>query len=188
MYFLPILLLLSSSSHVCNARHLHDHHGKDIEDLKHDRTLTPLKPVQSLSSGLHSQKHQPMNGKDGVHERVGSATTKDARDTEALPRDVKAKSGSVSGAVQIGSLVTVSWRIPPAKHGVHPGNKNLMPYTDVDLRQKTKLEETGRRWRSILGFGSDVKESIESDVTDVDQDVVSMDYQQPHLNPPIHNP
>ncbi|XXG66452.1 hypothetical protein AAC387_Pa06g0020 [Persea americana] len=118
MYFLLILLLLSSSSHVCNARHLHSHHGKDTEDLEHDRTLTPLKPVQSLSSGLHSQKHQPMNGKDEVDERIGSATTKDARDTEALPRDVKGKSGSV---VQIGSLVTVSWRIPRAKHGVHPG-------------------------------------------------------------------
>lgn len=71
---------------------------------------------------MHSQQHQPMNAKDKVDERVGSATTEDPSDTEALPiRDVKGTRGSVSGAVQIGSLVTVSWRIPHAKRSVHPG-------------------------------------------------------------------
>lgn len=46
----------------------------------------------------------------------------------------------------------------------------------------------------MLGFGSNAghvaapsKDSRKSNVSDVEEDVVDMDYEQPHRKPPIHN-
>ncbi|XXG77847.1 hypothetical protein AAC387_Pa08g1919 [Persea americana] len=169
---LLLLQFLSLSSYSCNARDLRAFSNdptRDVEGFNHNQTSVRPKPRQSLFGVLQSQQHQPMK----ANGRVGSASTEDSSDSEALlSRDMKGTRGAISGLENLISSSAVA----------------------VGLQKTTKLEETGRRSRSMLGSGSDVgiaaapsKDSRESNESVAKEGVDNMDYDQPHRKPPIHN-
>ncbi|KAL6007862.1 hypothetical protein ACLOJK_033366 [Asimina triloba] len=75
----------------------------------------------------------------------------------------------------------------------HAGIENLAS-SHVGLQQTSELEETGEQARWVAGFRSSAihvaitaEEHVVNEGTDVVEGADDMDYQQPHLKPPIHN-
>ncbi|KAF8379248.1 hypothetical protein HHK36_028680 [Tetracentron sinense] len=133
---LLFFFLLSLSMHACNARHLGvidkesgrqlDLSGKDVEKARLDNTSVPskMKP-SSLFEELGMQPEGAANGESMIDESWGGASTQKSKRSEGLLKEVDNKEGTISGVVQMESLVSVSWPVPHDKGRDHDPGFNL---------------------------------------------------------------
>eukprot|EP00261_Vitis_vinifera_P040858 XP_019082101.1 PREDICTED: uncharacterized protein LOC100855013 isoform X2 [Vitis vinifera] len=185
MSSLLLLLLLSLSMHACNARHLgvigkenREVHllSKVVEeaDQVHKISLPPrLIPSMETAEKLQPQQILP----------VGSDK-----------RNPQENWGGVKNMIEIGSEA-LSKEEEDSKRTTtvleHAGSKIIVLSSHEDLQQATKatkIEGWKRHSRLMLGSAPhDVEETVDSKEGDIVEDIVVMDYAQPHRKPPIHN-
>lgn len=68
------------------------------------------------------------------------------------------------------------------------GYSVLLPSPQMDLHETSELEDQERRARSIMESPTaKAEETVDSMENDEGEDIVVMDYAQPHRKPPIHN-
>ncbi|RVW50545.1 uncharacterized protein LOC100855013 isoform X2 [Vitis vinifera] len=180
MSSLLLLLLLSLSMHACNARHLgvigkenREVHllSKVVEeaDQVHKISLPPrLIPSMETAEKLQPQQILP----------VGSDK-----------RNPQENWGGVKNMIEIGSEA-LSKEEEDSKRTT-TGSKIIVLSSHEDLQQATKatkIEGWKRHSRLMLGSAPhDVEETVDSKEGDIVEDIVVMDYAQPHRKPPIHN-
>ncbi|XP_042503788.1 uncharacterized protein LOC122080952 [Macadamia integrifolia] len=164
MSSLLLFFLLNLSDYLCNASRFsfmeREETSRQIQLLPGQdmEKAIPLKVKLSMSKEVLQKRGQGL---------VGANTPRKLKDTKAFPKGVEEKRETISGIIQI---------------IMHSSD-------DVVLRQATTLKGSGRRVCSLVGSASPVnKEMVDSkENDDISEDVVVMDYQQPHRKPPIHN-
>ncbi|CAK9181948.1 unnamed protein product [Ilex paraguariensis] len=166
-----VYLLMFLSLHACNARHLGvvdkgtgikvQFFVKEVQKEETEESIIPLKFKASISDELRIQDAlKAENDEIRTFESWGGADTMKQKDFKALgkeDRDIK-------------------------------GNEIMLAYSTVDLQETVKEEGWKRKARSILGsLPHDTEETMDSKENDIVEDIVVMDYAQPHRKPPIHN-
>ncbi|KAK9103127.1 hypothetical protein Sjap_020381 [Stephania japonica] len=195
--FLSSLLFLFLSMHACCGRHLGvvdnvpsatvSLSGKDVIDekagkqkseaLKHSlfKEVPELKVAEWSNSVVSMFKESEDRG--ASNGQKGEASSK------AFTEEVNEKKSRISSMES--QLVSVSnFRVPRKNKR---GSETILS-SDVGLQQSTKIQESEMRGRLVLGTESHVmEETIGSQKNGPVEDVVVMDYERPHRNPPIHN-
>ncbi|XP_059657506.1 uncharacterized protein LOC132304028 isoform X2 [Cornus florida] len=171
MSSLALIVLLCLSVHACDARHLGVTNKETTREVhllskgsvkpKSYKIITPSRLRFSISV-----EEKFMVEKDGKkpYESWGGANTRKQKDLEALWK--KDTRGATSTS----------------------GNKVLASSWPEGLQHATKIEGWKRQARSMLASApQNTEEAIDSKEDEVVEDVVVMDYAQPHRKPPIHN-
>ncbi|GMN32731.1 hypothetical protein TIFTF001_003822 [Ficus carica] len=174
---LVLLCLTSSSLHACNARLLafsDKQIGKEIEKviLSADETLTP----------------QP-NQKDGKIPSVEFQKLKD--------HDQAKNIGRIGNENHHGANALRLFMLNLRKHYTHPvaaaeltssGTSITKSFSQIGLQQSIETKGHEGHARSMLGSApQDTEEAVDIKEGDAIEDIVVMDYAQPHRKPPIHN-
>ncbi|XP_073112129.1 uncharacterized protein, partial [Elaeis guineensis] len=115
-HLLLLILLLSLSTGACDDRHL-SVHGRDSNRAFHhsSKDAAIVKPDEMTSATVNQTQSS------SEKESRRSATMERPKGLEAPTKDVETKRDEVSGAVQIPSLVKVSWHVRRKGRRVHPG-------------------------------------------------------------------
>ncbi|GFS34708.1 hypothetical protein Acr_00g0035490 [Actinidia rufa] len=132
--------------------------GLEDEKLHKSWIASSVKPF--FSEGIQKQvKQVGKNDETGVHESWGGAYFIKQEDRNAYNKVV----GVAANEVMASSA------------------KEILP-------KATKIEVWNRQARRMLGSRpNDAEETVDSKGNDVVEDIVVMDYAQPHRKPPIHN-
>ncbi|KAA8522237.1 hypothetical protein F0562_012910 [Nyssa sinensis] len=174
----PILiLLLCLCVHACNARHLYEKPSRVHLDLNKDvdqkaklhKTLTPSSMRPSISVELQTgenfiAKHDEIK----PYKSWSGANTVKQKPFKTIWKEDTTEATSVTD--RAGTEILAS---------------SLL---EGGLQQATKVVGWKRQARSMLvSTQHDTKETVNSEENDVAEDIVVMDYAQPHRKPPIHN-
>ncbi|XP_062146067.1 uncharacterized protein LOC133854054 [Alnus glutinosa] len=179
---LLLLILLSCLSlHVSDARHLRltkkenakvqvYHFTKDVEDTKVFETSITSRLRPYTLEGCISKQKKVKNGERNDHDSRGGANKQ--KDSNPNSKLLFKKQERANGE-------------PPS------GNYNSMvSFFQKELRAVRNIKgEEIRNVRSLLGSvqHNSTEETVDVMENDAAEDIVVMDYAQPHRKPPIHN-
>ncbi|CAK7355839.1 unnamed protein product [Dovyalis caffra] len=159
----------------------------DVDKLNlHGTTSVPSEMVPPFPEEQGAQGQQYVVRKTGISTRKISllgATAMNQKDAEVF---MKQEEGTKRASSDV-SLV--AFMVANDSNGIPAGNMVIVS-SQADLQQASKIIEGYKgQERSMLGStANDTEEAVQSEESDeISEDVVVMDYAQPHRKPPIHN-
>ncbi|XP_050229642.1 uncharacterized protein LOC126678782 [Mercurialis annua] len=158
-----VFLLICFSSHACNARYL----GFTHKDTKQYFSKDVEKGISLHDTSISSEMSSPISEEFGVpkREKIGLGAT-------TMKQNNYKHGGHVLEEEDISN---------------ESGNE-LVISSQKELQQKDEIEGMKKQDRSMVeSTESDNEEAVKSNENDIAEDVVVMDYAQPHRKPPIHN-
>ncbi|KAG4403886.1 hypothetical protein AAZX31_01G196400 [Glycine max] len=167
---LALLLLLCVSVHACTARSfslsltIKDTTHKELDKFKLLETLTA---TSSIVKNYKLEANQPQQQKV-VNNEINTCES----------------CSSVSSTLKETIVEAASVKIIPSDSGEHAAGTSFQ----MDSPSFLASQDERRHARSMLGPAQhNDEETVVTNASDTEEDIVEMDYAQPHRKPPIHN-
>ncbi|KAJ8764212.1 hypothetical protein K2173_005392 [Erythroxylum novogranatense] len=191
MSLFPVLsLLICLSVHACNARYLGlvfdketkaSISAKDLGEKVPDKTSLPseIVPPKLVENGDQGGRKPNKDVLSNLGNVLGVSTMEMKVEKDCLNDHEQSRILETSGLFVALSFATV---VAHVSNKVRAGTEVI-----VSRSYPYETQQAGNQESSTVHAGGDVHEAAESKENETTEDIIEMDYAQPHRKPPIHN-